>query len=398
MRSDTAFFSAADISRRFLAGLASDLSAVAAAFVGEEERRDVERAFGADAPRICSTSVKALISAWRRSISLWRSAIACAISLMPVESSGPAMGMSNTNAGFLSPGRGHVGGSAGSRRGSERGRGHERRPSRHGSDRGRSQKVGDRAGAAATTWAAAHEPYLSLIAPSLVAGVPPDGEVADATRRCCCSPDVGYPGCAPRAVAATAGPRQRRARDLRRGGGALPRHRGLEEVGARGWGFEIEGLAMRGEVRSFARRVPVETRRQLAYQLRKAKLSRRSHEQSGPDATCTWPMPGIVRAVEGLEAGPMTAASWGCCAARRRPGELLTRGDVCHVHADRGEAERCGVLLGGAPELLRLDEVRPAVYRVAWSLSSAASGRLRRRSPGLGNYDSRRPSVARLGQ
>ena len=157
------------------------------------------------------------------------------------------MGMSNTNAGFLSPGRGHVGGSAGSRRGSERGRGHERRPSRHGSDRGRSQKVGDRAGAAATTWAAAHEPYLSLIAPSLVAGVPPDGEVADATRRCCCSPDVGYPGCAPRAVAATAGPRQRRARDLRRGGGALPRHRGLEEVGARGWGFEIEGLAMRGD-------------------------------------------------------------------------------------------------------------------------------------------------------
>ena len=43
MRSDTAFFSAADISRRFLAGLASDLlSAAAAAFGGgEEERRDV---------------------------------------------------------------------------------------------------------------------------------------------------------------------------------------------------------------------------------------------------------------------------------------------------------------------------------------------------------------------
>ena len=180
MRSDTAFFSAADISRRFLAGLASDLlSAAAAAFVGggEEERRDVERAFGADAPRICSTSVKALISAWRRSISLWRSAIACAISLMPVESSGPAMGMSNTNAGFLSPGRGHVGGSAGSRRGSERGRGHERRPSRHGSDRGRSQKVGDRAGAVEPTWVAAHEPYLSLIAPSLVAGVPPAADL-----------------------------------------------------------------------------------------------------------------------------------------------------------------------------------------------------------------------------
>ena len=69
MRSDTAFFSAADISRRFLTGVASDLLSTATApFVGEEERRDVERAFGADAPRICSTSVNALISAWRRSI------------------------------------------------------------------------------------------------------------------------------------------------------------------------------------------------------------------------------------------------------------------------------------------------------------------------------------------
>ena len=37
MRSDTAFFSAADISRRFLAGLASDLlSDAAAAFVGRK--------------------------------------------------------------------------------------------------------------------------------------------------------------------------------------------------------------------------------------------------------------------------------------------------------------------------------------------------------------------------
>ena len=69
-----------------------------------------------------------------------------------------------------------------------------------------------------------------------------------------------------------------------------------------------------------------------------------------------------------------TAEAWGCCPSPRRPGELLTRGDVCHVvHA-----------LGAAPELVRLDEVRPAVYRVAWSLSSAASGRLRRRPPGLG--------------
>ena len=42
-----------------------------------------------------------------------------------------------------------------------------------------------------------------------------------------------------------------------------------------------------------------------------------------------------------------------CCPAlRRAPGELLARGDVCHVHADRAAAERCGVLLGGAPELV----------------------------------------------
>ena len=79
-----------------------------------------------------------------------------------------------------------------------------------------------------------------------------------------------------------------------------------------------------------------------------------------------------------------TAEAWGCCPSPRRSGELLTRGDVHHVHADRAAAEQCGVLLGDAPELVRLDEVRPAVYRVAWSLSSAASGRLRRRPPGLG--------------
>jgi hypothetical protein len=64
-----------------------------------------------------------------------------------------------------------------------------------------------------------------------------------------------------------------------------------------------------------------------------------------------------------------------------RIGDLLTRGDVCHLSADRGDAERCGVLLGGTPELVRLDEVRPAVYRVVWSLSTAASGRLRPARP-----------------
>ena len=83
MRSDTAFFSAAVISRRFLCGLTSGwLSAEAAvAFLGEERR-----AAGAEAPRSCSTSVSALISAWRRSISPCRSAIACAMTLMVLAS------------------------------------------------------------------------------------------------------------------------------------------------------------------------------------------------------------------------------------------------------------------------------------------------------------------------
>ena len=95
---------------------------------------------------------------------------------------------------------------------------------------------------------------------------------------------------------------------------------------------------------------------------------------------CDPPAPPSTRVHARPEPGPMTAA-WGYCPAPRHPGELLTRSDVCHVHADRAAAERCGVLLGGAPELVRLDKVRPAVYRVAWSLSSVASGRLRRRPP-----------------
>ena len=65
MRSDTAFFSAAVIGRRFLSGSASDLLSaadVAAGFLVEEDRREVERGDGGpDVPRICSTSVNALI-------------------------------------------------------------------------------------------------------------------------------------------------------------------------------------------------------------------------------------------------------------------------------------------------------------------------------------------------
>ena len=84
----------------------------------------------------------------------------------------------------------------------------------------------------------------------------------------------------------------------------------------------------------------------------------------------------------------MTAEAWGCCPSPRRPSELLTRGDVYHVHADRAAAEQCGVLLGDAPELVRRDEVRsrglhdsrrPSLTSTplmsAWSDSDAAGPR-----------------------
>ena len=85
IRSDTASFSLAVIGRRFLVGVASDaVSATGVATAAgrcEEERRAAGFA-GAEAPRILSTSFNALISACRRSISLCRSAIAFAMTLM----------------------------------------------------------------------------------------------------------------------------------------------------------------------------------------------------------------------------------------------------------------------------------------------------------------------------
>ena len=96
MRPDTAFFSVADFGRRFLGGLASDLlSAVAAAAVLNLEERRARTGGAAEAPRSWWTSASALISAWRRSISASQSAIACAMTLMSMESSGPATSLSH---------------------------------------------------------------------------------------------------------------------------------------------------------------------------------------------------------------------------------------------------------------------------------------------------------------
>ena len=85
IRSETAFFSSAVIGRRFLVGLASDAvsaTGVAAAAGRREEERRAAGFAGAEVPSILSTSFNALISACRRSISLWRSAIAFAITLI----------------------------------------------------------------------------------------------------------------------------------------------------------------------------------------------------------------------------------------------------------------------------------------------------------------------------
>ena len=58
--------------------------------------------------------------------------------------------------------------------------------------------------------------------------------------------------------------------------------------------------------------------------------------------------------------------TWGVSTAPRRPGELLTRGDVCHLHADRDGAERERVRRGdaGRPDDGRRDLRMPAADRL----------------------------------
>ena len=73
-----------------------------------------------------------------------------------------------------------------------------------------------------------------------------------------------------------------------------------------------------------------------------------------------------------------------------RPGDLLTRADVCHLHDSREEAERCGVERGRAPELVKLEPRSERVFEVRWSLSDAAGGRLRRNTA-AGRRDGHRP-------
>ena len=116
-----------------------------------------------------------------------------------------------------------------------------------------------------------------------------------------------------------------------------------------------------------------------------ARPERRRRDHGNAPTAPLSPSPRTRRSRESsTEAGvgvESATVPWAILTTECRIGDLLTRGDVCHLSADRGDAERCGVLLGGTPELVRLDEIRPAVYRVVWSLSTAASGRLRPARP-----------------
>ena len=70
---------------------------------------------------------------------------------------------------------------------------------------------------------------------------------------------------------------------------------------------------------------------------------------------------------------------WAVCRDRARPGSRVTRFDLCHLHVERGAAEACGSVRPGVPELVAVerDTNLPRVFRVLWSLSHAAGGRLR---------------------
>ena len=67
--------------------------------------------------------------------------------------------------------------------------------------------------------------------------------------------------------------------------------------------------------------------------------------------------------------------TWAISCKPLRPGALVTAGDVGHLHPDRAAAERCGTLMGGDPDLVRLENHTARVYRVLWSLSDLAGGR-----------------------
>ena len=85
--------------------------------------------------------------------------------------------------------------------------------------------------------------------------------------------------------------------------------------------------------------------------------------------------------------------TWAISRNPLRPSALVTAGDVCHLHPDRAVAERCGALMGGAPDLVRLEKHTARVYRVLWSLSDVAGGELRKPAPPPAPPPEKRPGV-----
>ena len=69
---------------------------------------------------------------------------------------------------------------------------------------------------------------------------------------------------------------------------------------------------------------------------------------------------------------------WAICRKSARPGAWVGGSELCHLHPTRGAAEACGVLRPGAPELVavRAEADRQRIYRVVYSLSHTAAGRL----------------------
>ena len=87
--------------------------------------------------------------------------------------------------------------------------------------------------------------------------------------------------------------------------------------------------------------------------------------------------------------------TWAISRNPLRPGALVTAGDVCHLHPDRAAAERCGALMGGAPDLVGLEKHTARVYRVLWSLSDVAGGKLRKPAPPPTPPPAKRPGAVR---
>lgn len=75
--------------------------------------------------------------------------------------------------------------------------------------------------------------------------------------------------------------------------------------------------------------------------------------------------------------GGVEMVTWAISRDALRPGVLVTAGDVCHMHAERAAAERCGAVMGGVPDLVQLEKHTERVWRVVWSLSDVAGGELR---------------------